>query len=83
MSSGGEPGRFAWADFKRLFNERYFSPSHHIQIQDEFLNLRKGSMSVQEFQPEVPFSGSPFASHGGYGEHQDPPVYSGFGWSLH
>ena len=47
---GGEPGRFAWADFKRLFNERYFSPSHRIQIQDELLNLRKGGMSVQEFQ---------------------------------
>ena len=48
--SGGEHGRFAWADFKRLFNERYFSPSHRIRIQDEFLNPRKGSLSVQEFQ---------------------------------
>ena len=47
---GGEPSRFIWSEFKRLFYERYFSPSHRIQIQDEFLNLRKGSMSVLEFQ---------------------------------
>ena len=46
----GEPSRFIWAEFKRLFYERYFSPSHCIQIQDEFLNLKKGSMSVLEFQ---------------------------------
>ena len=47
---GGDHSRFLWPEFKRLFNERYFSPSHHIQIQDEFLNLRKGNMSVLEFQ---------------------------------
>ena len=47
---GGDHSRFLWPEFKRLFNERYFSPSHRIQIQDEFLNLRKGNMSVLEFQ---------------------------------
>ena len=81
--SGGEHGRFAWADFKRMFNDRYFSPSHRIKIQDEFLNLRKGNMSVLEFQQK-------FLSLAHHVPHlidsEDTKIYrfiQALGWSLY
>ena len=39
-----------WAEFKVMFNEKYFSPTHMANLQDEFLNLRMGDMTVMEFQ---------------------------------
>ena len=50
--SQGDPTRFTWAQFKAMFNARYFSPSHSANIQDQFLNLRKGDMTVLEFQQQ-------------------------------
>ena len=48
--SNGGPTFCTWAEFKVMFNEKYFSPTHMANLQDEFLNLRKGDMTVMEFQ---------------------------------
>ena len=48
--SNGDPTFCTWAEFKVMFNEKYFCPTHLANLQDEFLNLRKGDMTVMEFQ---------------------------------
>ena len=48
--SNGDPAHGTCAQFKVMFNEKYFSPTHMANLQDEFLNLRKGDMTVMEFQ---------------------------------
>nr|XP_011462317.1 PREDICTED: uncharacterized protein LOC101310021 [Fragaria vesca subsp. vesca] len=40
----------AWDEFKAHFNDRYCSRAHLHRMQDQFMNLQKGDMSVLEFE---------------------------------
>lgn len=41
-----------WAQFKKVFYEKYYSDAARLRKQDEFLNLKQGNRSVDEYDTE-------------------------------
>nr|XP_011460561.1 PREDICTED: uncharacterized protein LOC105350375 [Fragaria vesca subsp. vesca] len=46
----GDAPHMTWDEFKFHFNDRYCSRAHLHRMQDQFMNLQKGDMSVLEFE---------------------------------
>ncbi|XP_073036671.1 uncharacterized protein [Primulina eburnea] len=55
-------GRVTWADFRAAFMQLYFPPALRQAKTIELLNLKQGSMSVDEYQQKF-FELLPFAPH--------------------
>ncbi|XP_073139068.1 uncharacterized protein [Henckelia pumila] len=45
-----ERGRVTWEDFRQQFQKLYFPPAVHQVRSMEFLTLRQGSMTIDEYQ---------------------------------
>ncbi|XP_039135698.1 uncharacterized protein LOC120273114 [Dioscorea cayenensis subsp. rotundata] len=48
----GEDALRTWEQLKEVFNAKYFPLSRRAQMERQFLNLKKGSMSVEEYEAE-------------------------------
>lgn len=48
----GNGGSITWAQFKERFYEKYFSANTRYNKQVDFMQLKQGAMSVEEYEQE-------------------------------